>query len=72
MFTVHTKSFHKTLDPHIVIPAQHVYACSLEPGISCRKQVGALLVVMDAFRKFVTIYSIKKSSSSDSRDEAIL
>ena len=58
------KSYKKSLDRNIMISNQLVYADLLVPGISCGTQIGATLVIMDAFRKFVTTYMLRTKAAS--------
>ena len=43
---------------------QLVYADLLVPGISCGKKARAILVIMDAFSKFVTTYMLRTKAAS--------
>ena len=52
------KTFKKKLDRHIVQPNQLVYADLLVPGVNSDTSIGAVLVIMDGYSKFVTTYML--------------
>ena len=53
----------KKLDWHILMPNQLVYAYLLIPGVNCDTQIGAVLVIMDVYRKVVTTYMLRTKAS---------
>ena len=57
------KTFKKKLDRHIVQPIQLVYADLLVPVVHSETSIGAILVTMDGYSKFVTNYMLQTKSA---------
>ena len=57
------KTFKKKLDRHIVQPNQLVYADLLVPGVNSDTSIGAVLVIMDGYSKFVTTYMLRAKAA---------